>query len=546
MPQNKSFFSLTRGRVRASWNKWNLFNYYKKPAPKKQHTLYREKWQAKADTRAYHGEFLREGRWGNIFNPKLKTVAQLDKYLKKSSTSKGDSIQNSQGALSRESIKDVTPVVLQTYAALEKRLDIALFRAMFASSPRQARRFILGGHVKVNGAKVKTPAFTLSPGDVFSVNPEMVLLTLGKNKPSASEAAKIDNQQIKKFNQYIKKCEENPKKMWDIRKKHLDLKLKNDPDFADKVRKQNMAINDQRLDSMMTEIRNVTSDTVLIKILQSQEYFNKHGIMPDVFGKQIQKLSQEALELINGKETIPISSTEIATEASTDSTTDNIADTPSTIIPEAGRSTSATSQGSNLLPEQKDSVNTPEFVTPEEVSPEILQKIHRYVSTEFSLTMPEKERKSVREVRKIVHTIISVRIEQIKKNPKYQPIGLRTVSGEYKADWFKELGESRDLIDIESARETEKTEGINIGLLWQPKGLYGRADPNRPYFSPWAMRPFLAPWAIYPAHIEISFPTCHAVYMRDPVARPGQSEVISPFGIETHDKAYSFYVRKRL
>ena len=47
-------------------------------------------------------------------------------------------------------------LLLQTYGTLEKRLEIALFRSMFASSVRQARQFILGGYVKVNGVVINT------------------------------------------------------------------------------------------------------------------------------------------------------------------------------------------------------------------------------------------------------------------------------------------------------------------------------------------------------------------------------------------------------
>lgn len=43
-----------------------------------------------------------------------------------------------------------------TYAPLERRLDTAIFRAMFASSSRQARQFVIHGAVKVNGKQVST------------------------------------------------------------------------------------------------------------------------------------------------------------------------------------------------------------------------------------------------------------------------------------------------------------------------------------------------------------------------------------------------------
>lgn len=47
-----------------------------------------------------------------------------------------------------------TPYMNMTFAPQERRIDVAIFRAMFASSVRQARQFVVHGRVKVNGEKV--------------------------------------------------------------------------------------------------------------------------------------------------------------------------------------------------------------------------------------------------------------------------------------------------------------------------------------------------------------------------------------------------------
>ena len=47
-----------------------------------------------------------------------------------------------------------TPYMNMVYAPVERRLDTAIFRALFASSARQARQFVVHGYVKVNGKKV--------------------------------------------------------------------------------------------------------------------------------------------------------------------------------------------------------------------------------------------------------------------------------------------------------------------------------------------------------------------------------------------------------
>lgn len=50
---------------------------------------------------------------------------------------------------------NLTPYSNMTFAPLERRLDVAVFRALFASSARQARQFVIHGAVTVNGKKVR-------------------------------------------------------------------------------------------------------------------------------------------------------------------------------------------------------------------------------------------------------------------------------------------------------------------------------------------------------------------------------------------------------
>jgi ribosomal protein S4 len=52
------------------------------------------------------------------------------------------------------------PYMQMTYAPMERRLDTAIFRALFASSARQARQFVIHGAVKVNGKKVRATGNT--------------------------------------------------------------------------------------------------------------------------------------------------------------------------------------------------------------------------------------------------------------------------------------------------------------------------------------------------------------------------------------------------
>lgn len=52
---------------------------------------------------------------------------------------------------------------------LEKRLDNMVFRMRFAASRKQARQFVLHGHVWVNGKKVTIPSYMVKEGDEISI-----------------------------------------------------------------------------------------------------------------------------------------------------------------------------------------------------------------------------------------------------------------------------------------------------------------------------------------------------------------------------------------
>lgn len=82
-----------------------------------------------------------------------------------------------------------TPYMNMVYAPMERRLDTAIFRAMFASSTRQARQFVVHGYVKVNGKKMIYPGYQLNPGDMFQVEPERVLYATGARKDTKESRA---------------------------------------------------------------------------------------------------------------------------------------------------------------------------------------------------------------------------------------------------------------------------------------------------------------------------------------------------------------------
>ncbi|KAH3683649.1 hypothetical protein WICPIJ_005377 [Wickerhamomyces pijperi] len=448
--------SLSRGRVRASWNKYNLYNLYKKSRVNfTGQNLYQQKWTAKQETRAYHGEHLTESRFQSDFSSKLESVAHLDASL-------------------RGENNVTTPLPLQTYAVLEKRLDFALFRAMFASSIRQARQFILQGAVTVNGINIKQPGFTLQAGDIFHVAPEKVLSALGSAKPSVKEAVKVDSTQIAKWNKFVKNAIKNPQTVWEA--KQSSKSGEGSISQEDKIKAYNKGLQ--------------------AKMLAEQKAFTR----------------QEAL-----KQTIQLgSSVEIPT----------LETFQAKFTPECAEISYKLFQKLSILPE---------FATLQTLKAEDLSKV---LTKDASLSGAQQKQYS--ELKQLASSLTNTHQQALKTQADSNMLDSSAKTIPYDPKWTNTLS-FHDKLDKAAVLEDEKS--AKVDLPWQ-KGLYGRADPTKTYFTPWKVRPFIAPFAILPAHIEISFETCHAVYMRDPVALPGKSEVISPFGLDVQERAYMWYTRR--
>lgn len=190
----KRFHGLKRLKLRQSWSKYNLYNLSRATSPQtERRTHFQAKWTAKSVTRAYHGETVREKKWQRLFRRKINSVVPIDPtYLALT--------DGSIEAAGRGSGKDIiiegksgkppkTPHMNMVYAPLERRLDTAIFRALFASSTRQARQFCVHGWVMVNGKKMQYPGYQLNPGDMFQVEPERVLYATGATKDAFERRA---------------------------------------------------------------------------------------------------------------------------------------------------------------------------------------------------------------------------------------------------------------------------------------------------------------------------------------------------------------------
>lgn len=456
--------SLGRGKVRASMNKYNLFNLYKKvPVSYNNQTLFQQKWRSKQETRAYHGEHLTESRFKTLFSSSLESVAQLDASLK------GSRVAD-------------TPLALQTYAVLEKRLEVALFRSMFASSVRQARQFILAGDVSVNGITMKHPSFPLKAGDLFSVRPDKVLMAMGRPKPSLAQALKVDRNQIAAWNRHVVLVQQNPKQTYDLMQAKPDSLDTINGSKSPSAKLAAKAFNSQLERTMLESQKATTRESVLSKVLDAAR--NKETVDASLFSeygtKNAEKCAAAHAMLVAANHPLV----------------------------EASDSNAVTA----FIKKKK-----PEFDT-------------------------EAEHSLAGHVKQLMGEVVKTHQEYMRVHAKLGMVSESAKSVPFTTE-FSSNKKFHPKLDSEAILEDELV--AQVSLPWQT-GLFGRQDPSKPYFTPWVPRPFLGCFAILPAHIEISFTTCHAIYLRDPIARPGNSEVITPLPVDVHERAYMYYGRKGL
>ncbi|KAJ8580597.1 hypothetical protein M405DRAFT_834014, partial [Rhizopogon salebrosus TDB-379] len=80
-----------------------------------------------------------------------------------------------------------------------------------------------------------------------------------------------------------------------------------------------------------------------------------------------------------------------------------------------------------------------------------------------------------------------------------------------------------------------------IRFLQEPKSSKAEfSDPSQsspstktasqgPSLTPFNPPKYASPIVFIPAHVEVSFPTCSAIYVRHPTTRPGYSEIPTPY-----------------
>ncbi|KAF2450964.1 alpha-L RNA-binding motif-containing protein [Karstenula rhodostoma CBS 690.94] len=266
MRKKPRFHSLKKLKVRQDWSRWSLYSISQLRAPNTAtKTYFQQKWTAKSDTRAYHGEQIREKKWKRLFRRNLPAVVPMDhRYLARYDGSE-QAAGRGAGADSNEKERtpQQTPYMQMAYYPIERRLDTAIFRALFASSVRQARQFVVHGLVRVNGKKMPYPGYMLNPGDMFQVEPSSVMFATGARKERSSTARKVAKE---KAAERAKAREENPAPAHNPNQKAEIVATRAEP--TPKELKEHMQ-------SLMVDVENVLNEDVGAKDKQKFRAFRQ-------------------------------------------------------------------------------------------------------------------------------------------------------------------------------------------------------------------------------------------------------------------------------
>ncbi|WOO81342.1 37S ribosomal protein S4-like, mitochondrial [Vanrija pseudolonga] len=202
-------FNKKQALPRMAWSPENLFNVWLRTSPESylhretefnttQKTLFQQRWLAKRLTKGYHGDHIMEKKFKRWFLPEsiptirhnsggeaAKSVAaknDMAKWVEGKARAGGRTdAEKKAAALAKDAI---SPVGTLMYGEVERRIDVVIFRACLAQSVWQARSYVTHGHVKLNGKPVTNANTLLEPGDLFTINPEVVPFI---QRPKAAE-----------------------------------------------------------------------------------------------------------------------------------------------------------------------------------------------------------------------------------------------------------------------------------------------------------------------------------------------------------------------
>jgi ribosomal protein S4 len=408
-----------------------------------------------------------------------------------------------------DQFNNMTPYMQMTFAPLERRLDTAVFRALFASSVRQARQFVIHGAVTVNGKKVcysyiygvrswitytdvitqmVHPSYQLNPGDMFQVDIEKVMYGTGVQK--AADAHKRLHENLEARQKKADKALQNAVKKLGgnatAEQAAAEGETEGEKPEADAEAAEGEAAASEDAGSLTPEAQWKLNNRALKFLLKDVKKILKNN------PKELSAKEKKQLRLFRA---------------------------------DAKRF---------LSHPEKSEADVVELI--DEL--QLQMKSHELMRESFEkLDLKEGQAQS-----QVEDGAEAEAIEATSKEAEAQPAvnrerevekGLEGLSDEQKTKAKKIIGDAK----------LSKEEMRKLARLLQ-MDEENPVDDSKPYATPWRPRPYMSAFAFIPRYLEVNPSICAAVYLRHPVARKGMAEVPTPFSYLTSQLTHNWYLER--
>ncbi|KAK2595954.1 hypothetical protein QQS21_006484 [Conoideocrella luteorostrata] len=491
-------------------------------------TFFQQKWAAKAKTRAYHGEHIPEKKWVRLFSRRLFSAVDLSpEYLaahdgSEQAAGRGSGLTTSNltaesyskvpkpstqersrrrpppfgdvNKLLSDQFTNMTPYMQMTFAPLERRLDTAVFRALFASSVRQARQFVIHGAVKVNGKKMIHPSYQLNPGDMFQVEIDKVMYGTGQQKAPDGDKRLSENLEARK------------KKSDAFYKTAIDKATDNEASIktpsSEATTEGEGSSAEETTEEQQSENAEETSSRPGLEVLSPEETWKLNNRALKFLLKDVKKILKNNPKELSAKEKKQLRLFRADAKRFLSHPDDSAHD-----VQELMEELQLQMKSHELMRESFENLTIAPISS--DATAETASSAAEVTASESQPEQPEHNRN-----------------RQINK-------GLEGLSEEQKEKAVRIMGDSQ--LSREEMRKLAR-------LLKYDE--VNPVDDTKPYATPWRPRPFMSAFAFIPRYLEVNPNICAAVYLRHPVARKGMAEVPTPFSYLTSQLTHNWYLER--
>ncbi|KAK2040825.1 hypothetical protein LZ31DRAFT_557537 [Colletotrichum somersetense] len=396
--------------------------------------------------------------------------------------------KDSRGEMLARPIHEMTPYMQMAYAPLERRLDVAIFRAMFASSTLQAKQFCTHGAVKVNGKPMRYGSYKLNPGDMFQVDVDSVLYATGRAKTPAH--AKFLAGEDWESKNAVGDSKEGNSRILDP--EASEQAAANTPVEAEAEAAAEAAV--EEADAAATAVEEGGENAAAAA--SAEESAASEEERRAAHQKQLKALVRSAKSLISDGE---------------------------------GLSPRKKRQLRAFMAETKRILSSSGRVADAEAASNDPNAVIDHLSAmlkDFKLEGTQVE---------------AIAAEEAQQPGQQQPEQQTGHKEKAATETIKELVSSEEVRrQIDGLSRDEQKALAN--LLRQD--AENPIDESKPYWTPWEPRRYISPFAFIPRYLEVNQNICAAVYLRHPVARRGMAEVPTPFAYEVNQLAFNWYLRR--